>query len=208
MNAHAFASATMMNTRPIHVVPGPEIMWEALMALTAKNNLFSIADAARAAGTTIGAMEDYVHRLRRAAAVTYEGFTDDQVKLFTLRKRRHLPYILNAKGEPSRHHLVMEKMWRTIKMTKAFSLRELVHLSTIPGLPVKESAAQMFVDALTDAGYLRRTVSPKSGEERFALVPGMVTGPLPPRICRAFMFYDPNRRAIMNDSLVAEEVTL
>lgn len=208
MNAHAFTLASVINTRPIQIIPGPEVMWEALMRLTAKSGLFTIADAAHAAGTTIGAMDEYVSRLRRADAVTYEGFTNDNVKLFALRKRRHLPFVVNSKGEPSRPHQMMEKMWRTMKMTKAFSLRELIQFSTIPGLVIKESTAQTFVDALADAGYLRRSVNPKSGEEKFSLMPGMVTGPLPPRICRAFLVYDPNRRAIMTETLIAEEVQI
>ena len=208
MNAHAYAPAALENSRPILVLPGPEAMWDALMKLTAKQHLFSIMDAATAAGTTAGAMDDYVNRLRRADAVTYEGFTNDHVKLYALRKRRHLPFFVNSKGEPSKQHLMMEKMWRTMKMTKTFSIRELIHHSTVPGLIIKETSAQAFVDALTDAKYLRRSVNQKTGEARFSLVPGMVTGPLPPRICSATLVYDPNRRAIMTETLIAEEAQI
>jgi hypothetical protein len=205
-----------MNARPeptsfagtvaVRMPPGPELLWRALLDVSRLSPQFAVASAAMVARSSEWAMEDYIQRLHRAGAVSRAGRSTAGETLWQLNTRRNTPFFLDRKGREDRAHQAIDALWRAIKMVKSFTLRELVHHASLPSLPITAETAKSFAAALAEAGYL--VTHPASGEDRFRLVEGMATGPLPPRVCKAVFVYDRNRGYVVNRELVAEEVRL
>lgn len=102
---------------------------------------------------------------------------------------------LKKDGTPVTQGIGRENMWRTMKIVRQFSPRELaVHASTDEH-QVKENEAADYIKHLARAGYLvlvkeadRRSAS--QAVYRFVLSKN--TGPKPPMVQRVKQVYDPN----------------
>lgn len=88
-----------------------------------------------------------------------------------------------------------DRMWRTMKMLKTFTARDLAVAASLPGASVAESEAIHYTQWLAKAGYLVVALPPKLGRashkrSTFRLVRN--TGPRAPMITRARVVWDPN----------------
>lgn len=87
-----------------------------------------------------------------------------------------------------------EQLWRTMRMLKTFSVRELaVHAST-EETPVAETDCANYLRYLDRAGYVAQ-VSTRPARYRF--IPGRYTGPRPPMVQRVRQVYDPNLQRVV-----------
>ena len=105
---------------------------------------------------------------------------------------------LTRDGQPVVQGLGNECMWRTMRMIKSFSARELAAYASSQQSTVSEETASSYIKALRAAGYLRVVSETRSvmgagkSAGRYALIPARNTGPRPPMIQRTKSVYDPN----------------
>ncbi|HEX9772989.1 MAG TPA: hypothetical protein VGA44_05950 [Steroidobacteraceae bacterium] len=102
--------------------------------------------------------------------------------------------MLTTAGTLSSAGVRRERLWRTIKILKEFSLDELAAHASTHDLEVSRAAATRFVRALTKASYLvvTRRASARS-VRRWRAVPSKVRGPHTPRYRRRDqVLFDPN----------------
>jgi hypothetical protein len=86
-----------------------------------------------------------------------------------------------------------EQLWRTIKILKQFTRRELALAASTEQHQVKESEAGNYVEALHHAEYLILVKPSKPAVQAvYRFNPRHNTGPKPPQIQRLKTLYDPN----------------
>ncbi len=90
-----------------------------------------------------------------------------------------------------------DQLWRTMKMSKAFSSLDLADLCP----RVSHSAARGYIFALAAAGVVAK-VSGKGDEARYRLVRNL--GLRAPRILRAKLVFDPNANVVVGASVTRE----
>lgn len=83
-------------------------------------------------------------------------------------------------------------MWRTMRILKRFSARELAIAATTESCEVKESSARDYIRHLHLAGYLRHLA-----EGKYLFLDVRYTGPKPPMIQRVKRVFDQNLKKVM-----------
>lgn len=97
--------------------------------------------------------------------------------------------------------LAQEQMWRTLRMRGGVAnARVLAMFASTPAVPIPESTAKRYLQALQTAGYTESV-----GTMRYKLRHAWNTGPKPPMVCRLKMVYDPNLQAVVWAPEVSEE---
>jgi hypothetical protein len=96
-----------------------------------------------------------------------------------------------------------ENMWRTIRILKDFSARDLAVHSSTEEVIVSEEDARCYIHFLHKAGYLKLTSPASAGRvstsklARYRFLAAMFTGPKPPQIQRVKQVFDPNRNEVV-----------
>ncbi len=83
-------------------------------------------------------------------------------------------------------------MWRTIRMVKQFTPRDLALQSSTEEVGVTEATARTYCTMLLKAKYLRVIQKAVPGKRQAIYLFVRDTGPLPPQIQRVKQVYDPN----------------
>lgn len=101
---------------------------------------------------------------------------------------------LSGDGAPAPNGQPRERLWRTIKILKEFSIDELAAGASTVEFIVRRSTASKFIYALTRARYLVVTQRASRGTVgRWRAVPTKVRGPRPPVYSRRDdALFDPN----------------
>lgn len=84
------------------------------------------------------------------------------------------------------------QIWNAMGVLKVFSGRDLAFNASTKAHVVAENEAGKYCQLLCAAGYLV-----KRPDGKYALVPGMWTGPQPPQIQRTRQVYDPNLKKVI-----------
>lgn len=89
--------------------------------------------------------------------------------------------------------LAREQMWRTMRILKDFTPKELAVTASLEACQVKESDAKNYCQYLAKAGYLV-VVQKNHGRQqaRYRLLASRYSGPKPPQVQRVKAVYDPN----------------
>jgi hypothetical protein len=95
-------------------------------------------------------------------------------------------------GSPVKQGRGREQMWRTIKILKTFTPRELALAASTEERLVKESEAKRYVSFLYHANYLYLVDAAGTKQARYRFNPRKDTGPKPPQVQRLKTLYDPN----------------
>lgn len=92
-----------------------------------------------------------------------------------------------------------ERMWRSMRILKDFSLAELVATASRGGAPVASGEAGAYVRMLLKARYLRSSVRPTATGRaaRYLLIPALDTGPRAPMVQKIKQVFDPNTGKVM-----------
>lgn len=188
--------------------PGPETLWPAIRALGSKG-YFTIHDVAEAVPCAPQAAEGYIARLHAAGMVAHAGETTSRARLWMLTAKKVLPPFLNGQGKPSNAHELTLRIWRALKMAKIVSVTTLRGMIDDQDFTAPSDTVRLYLNALARAGYLDIIPAERAcGEQRYRLRPTMMTGPLPPRLLRATLVFDPNRQALAGSTVAADEVRL
>jgi hypothetical protein len=91
-----------------------------------------------------------------------------------------------------------DRLWRTMKMLKVFTPRDLAVASSVDGGVISEHEAETYVRFLARAGYLRVQVPAKRGRKGVTATYRFLksTGPDAPQITRLKAVFDPNLKQI------------
>ena len=108
------------------------------------------------------------------------------------------PPRLRPDGSPVTQGSGRDRLWRTMKMLKVFSAKDLAVAASLADAPVAEAEAHSYVLLLARAGYLRVQAPAKRGRGGRRAVYRLVrnTGPEAPKITRLKAVWDPNLRQI------------
>jgi len=188
----------------VRVPRGIQGYWDIMRRLSAEQGVFTLRDVDLQSNVNKDAIRDFLKRLERAGYVAHTGYRD-KAKLYQLRHDQPEAPRLRRDGSPAREMgRANEQVWRTAKMLKRFTTRELaVHAST-EDVPVREETAYQYLRHLEHAGYVRKVEAGRPGHKpgtgkqaTYALRPDMITGPLAPQIQRTDWVWDPNLKRPM-----------
>lgn len=91
-----------------------------------------------------------------------------------------------------------DRLWRTMKMLKVFTPRDLAIAASIEGARVAPNEADSYVKFLVKAGYLRLRVPARRGRNGSQAIYQFIrnTGPEAPQITRGKAVFDPNLKQV------------
>lgn len=176
-----------------------EAQSEATWAAACRLRRFSYAELSAEAHISMERSMALIRGWVQARLAREDGLGDRRRKMFALTERAEpgtLPAnLISAPTAPSTE----EVMWRTIRMQRSFSPRDVAALSTTPEVTVTEEEAQRYLHVLMRGGYLR-VVKPAKVQRvrgsimREAAIYRLVrnTGPIPPTERRVTGVWDAN----------------
>jgi len=174
---------------------GQEHIWRVIMELN-QRGAFSLADIVHQTNASKDSVAEYVGRLRKAGflAIADETPVNGLKRLWyrVVKPRRHAPRLRRDGTEmpPTKR----ENMWRTMRMQRKFSVRDIVVCAATSDVPIRLADAKDYVKNLHKAGYLN-VVSKNGNAHVYMLVKN--TGPKPPQVQRVRRIFDPNLNAVV-----------
>jgi hypothetical protein len=190
------------------VPPGPEVMWAATRHV-GRFDAFSAIDLALAARCSPEDAEDYLFNLNQARHVV-TAMPRNGVEMFRLADKPpfQAPF-LDHRGHEDYSHELTRRVWLAVKMVKRFTLTSLLAAMHDDEFPAPKDSVAIYIRALARAGYLDEFPAEQAcGEKQYRIVGRMISGPLPPRLVKIDVLFDPNRQAIAGRDIVAETVRL
>jgi len=169
-----------------------------------KLNVFTATQIVIATDINRKTITDYIKRLEAGGYVEkHKQF--DETKMFILVRDAgvHAPR-LKKDGTPVTMGSGTKNMWRSMRMLKTFTSRDLALHSTTDTVVVEEATAHRYCGMLLKAKYLRvlKKAVPGKCQATYRFVRD--TGPKPPQIQNVKQVFDPN----LNEVTYYPEVTL
>lgn len=185
---------------------GRQVIWGAIRTLRHSITVSQIEDVTRIKEATIrtyvrgleraGYLRKIAHACERAThvpgsfeAAVYELINDCGVEAPRVTRN----------GEQVTQGRAREQMWRTMRVLREFSWRELAVQASTEEQQVKPEDARDYIKHLHAAGYLACARPAKPGHKpgtgtlaQYRLLPSKYTGPQPPMIQRVKQVFDPN----------------
>tara|TARA_R110002020_G_scaffold10801_22_gene41067 strand:+ start:865 stop:1449 length:585 start_codon:yes stop_codon:yes gene_type:complete len=174
-----------------------ELLAATLMGLVEVGQHFTAGELRRAAQLTQqGATNRFLRHLRA------EGVVTGAPRAGRYRLAKPVPAVLprTVDGVSNQAHQHVWNVLRGSQGRSGISRSDLRLLASTESLALDESI-DFYLTALVDCGILRED------EKGLRLLPVHNTGPLPPRIYRAIVPVDANRRAVCVAETLAQEVT-
>ena len=157
-----------------------------------KRKTFIRSDIWDATGIPKKTVTDYINRLEAGGYVAWTGQREDAA-VYTLMKDAGVhPPRIRPNGEPVQQGKGTENIWRSMRMLRQFTPRDIVAHSNTDTVTVSDATAQSYCSILLRAGYLRvlRKAQPGKHQATYKLIRN--TGPLPPQIQRVKQVFDQN----------------
>jgi len=195
-----------MPMRPVHLTAvgprkqGRKVMWAAIRKL----RRFTVPELRGETAINLATLRTYIEGLERAGYLIRCGVRASQepgapspifelsrdVGIEAPRVRRDGAEVRQGRGR--------EQMWRTMKLLREFSARELALHASTAQTPVAEADAESYTRYLLKAGYLRVVKAARPGAKtRYMFVRARNSGPYPPMIQRSRCVFDPNLHRIV-----------
>lgn len=175
--------------------------YEGLWTVIRAKGQFTVVELQGETGHRKDMVADYVKRLERARYVKVVGTRSENrgnpTKVYGLINDvgREAPR-LKRDGSPCLQGRNREQMWRTMKMLRTFTPRDLAVAATTEVATVDLGDAKDYIKHLAKAGYLAvvKASNPhRQAEYRFV----KNTGPKPPMVQRVKQVFDPNLNAVV-----------
>lgn len=194
-----------MARKPVHLIAaaprpeGREVVWAEIRRL----RTFTVADLEHATRITEATIRTYLLGLTRAG---YLRRTDDPVERTRYEPARwelvrdvgvEAPRVRKDGTEVTQGR-AREQMWRTMRILREFTHRDLAIQASTETCQVAEADAKDYVKYLCRAKYLVCISTGGPGTlARYRFVPSRYTGPRPPMIQRIKQVFDPNLGRVM-----------
>jgi hypothetical protein len=172
---------------------GREAVWAAIRE---RAGGFTLQELVRVTGEKQETVKDYLTGLRKAGFVEPKGQTESPSGHPGAFKRSvyRLANDVGVDAPRVRNNgallpeLGRDRLWRSMRILKEFSVAELAHTASLPEAPVAEGEAAFYCLCLARAGYLTEIEANK----RFRFRPDAYTGPKAPVIRRVREVVDAN----------------
>lgn len=183
---------------------GNDGIWSVILEEDAKGP-WTPADICRRTNLNHGTPRDFIRRLQAggylidAGKRLARGKNPQPAQLYRLAQRPSEAPRLRRDGTacPERG---IETLWRTMKMTKVFTVSELTHLASKDG-GLRRNTVDTYCRRLANAGVL--AILPGKGRERsFRLV--LNVGSRAPKILSAHVVFDPNANVVIGEATLSE----
>jgi len=195
-----------MQTLNLRVARGNQGYWELIVAAD-KTGPWTIADIELGSNVTTRSVSQLVERLvkggyaRKIAEIAPSAKGRKPAGVFRLTQR---PFFVPRLDRDGRElpETVQQVLWRTMKMLKTFTPRELVDAASEGReKPIELDSARFYVGALVGAGIIAIRQKVRSRREaKYALVRSL--GARAPQILSTRLVYDPNGKAVVGVATV------
>ena len=173
---------------------GQQGIWETIRHIhrTEEPAEFTAPALWRKVGAHKDAILDYLRRLERGGYIELircDGpFEGRKAKVYRLIRDQPDAPKLRRDGSPAKDAgRGQDQLWRAMKMTAQFTIRDLVLAASTAECTVTHETAKSYIKHLLAAGYLKRVA-----HGVYRLRPDRNTGPLAPQIYRSDWVFDPN----------------
>ncbi|PIE15909.1 MAG: hypothetical protein CSA68_04730 [Rhodobacterales bacterium] len=139
---------------------------------------------------------DYVKRLVAGGYVEEHASFAETGRYVLVRDVGVHPPRIRPNGQPVTQGKGTENMWRSMRMMKQFTPRDIALHSTTDTVSVTEDTAKSYCSMLLKAQYLRVIQKAVPGKRQATYKFVRNTGPLPPQIQRVKQVFDPNIREV------------
>jgi hypothetical protein len=196
------------------VVPfAPETLWRSMMRKHRSGRAWTAHDVCTSTGADLATVEDYLLRLTKANIIETADTHANGQQAYRIVTAVGMPPRLNENGSVSSISVVMENLWRSMKMLKSFTFADLVTHAHTDEHPVPMETARIYFSQLVEAEFLlpqpgRKAANEDIWQARFRVRPDYVMGPLPPRLYAMTVVLDPNTENLVSKRPVAREVQL
>ena len=197
--------------RAIFELPAGELRTWMIVQLLDGKGTWTIKDVATFCGDNERTIHNYVVRLEKAGFVARVGRAETKPG-----HQGHAPHLFEitmASVEAPRikqdgtvlPELQIQRLWRTMRMLKTFTVPELAGYAEAGEEPLNASSVKTYCAYLKQAGVLvdKGRVSHR-GPSRMQLARPL--GPRAPRILTANVVYDPNAKAVVGTARTREAV--
>lgn len=180
---------------------GYEAIWAHIMSHGTE--AFTLTDIEKQTNAKRHTVRDYLLRLMRAGYVERLADKRDLAYLYKAIKRPLKAPRLRRDGTHVTQGSGRDHMWRTMKMLRNFTAKDLAISASTKDVQIKESTAEDYIKFLHRAGYLKVSRPHKKGwattghKASYIFIPGKNTGPAAPMIQRVKQVYDPNLEQVV-----------
>lgn len=200
---------------------GHDHFWKVIREVGAGGAEFTITDIAMETSAHRDSVGDFIRRLTRAKpaiakAVGWRTVKNGTWKTGTTRARTfkllrfpHETPSLRRGGLDGAYGLGQQAMWNILRGPQArggIDASELVMLAETPVGTIALGTAKAYLRRLEAAGYLvvEQAAAPDR-LTRYRLPPRMATGPRAPKLLKASLVFDSNRRTVVGPIMAAED---
>jgi len=176
---------------------GYQAVWAVMMRFHKEGRSFTRRDVDLQMNVDSSTIRDHMNRFERAGFIELNAYLPpknggSQQKTFRMVKPMREAPRLRRDGTVVTQGLGTEYMWRSMKMLKKFTIKELQLAATTDQVQVTEQTAKDYVKHLFNAGYLKRV---RRGV--YVLPKSKITGPKPPMIQKVKQVFDQNLGKVM-----------
>ncbi|MFW5499619.1 MULTISPECIES: hypothetical protein [unclassified Maridesulfovibrio] len=174
---------------------GQEHYWQVMQQLDCDAG-FTLDAVYRKTNSSKAVIKEYMGRLLKAGFLEVVRSEKEGIitrHFYSIAKRSRFAPKVDRDGKllpPSKR----DHMWRTMRMNKNFTIRELVALASTDEVVIKPADAKDYIKHLSHAGYVKN-IGKKGNAFKFLLIQN--TGPLPPKIQRIKQVFDPNLNKVV-----------
>lgn len=185
-----------------------DAIWNAIRATKGKdghpNQHFTARTIRGETGATLATVREYLTGLHRSGYIeavgkSYPDTGKIAANIYQLVRDNGIePPKVRRDGTEITQGRAQENMWRTMRVLKNFSAKDLAIQASTEEIPVAETAAKDYCSNLHKAGYLQLTSpgTPKA-QARYYFPAKSYTGPKPPMVQRINQVYDPNTKKVV-----------
>lgn len=193
-----------MSRRPVDQIAksrdaeGRQVIWEAIRALSSAE--FVMGDLFKETWISRYTLRSYLNSLAAAGILEKTEHADrvghrDAVTWRLIKDEGFYAPRVNRNGEPVTQGLGVEQMWRTMRVLKEFTPRDLALHATTDVIGVTDWTAKSYCSMLLACGYLICVQKANAHRQAtYRLVRN--SGPLAPQIQRVKQVFDPNSKAV------------
>jgi hypothetical protein len=201
----AILRLTIKETHP--VLRGWDHYWSVAMEFAARNEAFTTRDIEWRSNTRRTDIRDFLKRLKLAGFIEDAG--GEPASYRVVRMQSATPRV-RRDGSVIDHVGCNQAMWNTMRSLRCAG-RALPPMTWSTGAPPTRCgsarpAPRATIKRLNGAGYL--VLRQKGGPQKlalWALLPDMNTGPDAPKVLRSHVVFDPNRQALVGETIAEEE---
>jgi len=202
-----------LKSAKIAIPKGEDGFWSIILELSAKGD-FTARDIYARSDVSSGTISEYVGRLLKGGYIEPVGTRPHKLdwfagaKTYRLVKPVELPPRLDRDGK-ERPETQYELCWRTMKMLRTFTAREIAEAIAAERKSVKVNTIRSYLNELDRVGVIGKADTGRRGlagggstEMRYRLVRNL--GARAPRILATKIVFDPNAGAIVGEGEAKE----